>query len=527
MLPYPEQNQCKLFWKFHYKGVLMILIPILFAPILIGWHIAAYRLIYVGLCIYLYYILNVIPVGIIAFLLIIFLPLLGISDSNAVSMSYYADLLFTTYGSIFMGLMMDAAKLSDRLALIVISCCGTNIRVLQAFFMIMTCLSSVLFCSTFMCAFWMKIAQALLKEFADSGILKIDSDEETYERQAAPYPTKPVVGIYLTIAYSATLGAMASPFQDPNSTINFYLMSSMTIRTAAFLLLFICPMIIGLAVVAIWINLIFLGAPKDDLSEMAAAKKTMKQAMTDKKLSMGKWSVHSILAVIFIFLTMILLLLRDPPYFDKFQGWDGFIDTQNLSSVPIILMCVLYIAVPANYMFCSYYCCRQPEKKGTAPSMVGWRLLNNNTPWAQMLMLAAANALMFAYDDSKLMKLTHDWIAHQEFSKTESLFVGSLLASCLTNLSPAISVIRHTLLPITTTSNSMKIGTGGLVVPYATAIHNQFLLPVSTSSNTIVSGWGNVRPYQFLLGGIVPTIVMLLAIELSTYMLGGTVFEGY
>lgn len=119
----------------------------------------------------------------------------------------------------------------------------------------------------------------------------------------------------------------------------------------------------------------------------------------------------------------------------------------------------------------------------------------------------------------------------------------------------------------------MKIGTGGLVVPYATAIHNQFLLPVSTSSNTIVSGWGNVRPYQFvsyrnkfclypephcrviticigfrvsasraclhrarlliyflalqLLGGIVPTIVMLLAIELSTYMLGGTVFEGY
>ncbi|TDG46459.1 hypothetical protein AWZ03_007115 [Drosophila navojoa] len=531
-LPYPEQDDRKMFCTFHYKGVLVILIPLIFAPIFFSPPTPAYRFIYLAMVFYSYYLFNVIPVGALAFLFIAFMPPLGIMDSKVISRSYYADIIFTTYGSIFMGLMMDASKLSDRLAMMVISGCGTNIRMLQFCFMIMTASSSIFFCSTFMCAFWMKIAQAMLKEFADAGILKIVTDEEPYERQSPPYPTKPVIGIYLTIAYSATLGAMASPFQDPNSSIVYSLRSTMAVKNAGILALFLAPMIGGLIVTAIWINIIFLGlfpgTLRDELGETAAAKNTMIEAITDKRKQMGKWPIHCILALFFILLTMVLLVLRDPQIWDSWHGWNSNIHgAENYSSVPIILMCILYIAIPANYIFCRYYCCQRPEKEGIAPSMVGWKLLNHSTPWAQMLMLAAGNCAMAAYEDTKLINVINNAIVRKGYSKTSCLYIGSMIATYLTNLSPATSVIRHTLESVSNADELMKIGKGGLLVPYATAIHNQFLLPVSTSSNTIISGWGNIRPFEFMLGGVVPTVFMTIFIAASTHLIGGTAFIGY
>lgn len=77
---------------------------------------------------YLFYVLNLIARGAIAFTYIIFIPLAGIAATNKVCMSYYTDLLFMTYGCIFIVIMMDSSKLSAHLGFGVIRLVGSNIQ---------------------------------------------------------------------------------------------------------------------------------------------------------------------------------------------------------------------------------------------------------------------------------------------------------------------------------------------------------------------------------------------------------------
>ncbi|EDW04239.1 GH11690 [Drosophila grimshawi] len=463
--------------------------------------------------------------GAIAFLFIIFLPILGITGSKLLCIAHYTDLIFATFGCLFMGIMMDASRLSERLALIVIGICGSNLRVLQAGIMVVTSLSSIFVSSSFMSAFWMKVTQAIIAELGNAGVLVPNSDEEPYERQSRPYPSNPVVGIYLSIAYGATFGGMISLFQDPNADLYKFFQKFTDVKPGSFLMLFVGPFILGLVVTAIWINVIFLGlfsgSVKEQVQAAANGKDAVKRAMEDKKGALGPWNAYAILVFLMIIITMLLLFTRRP------ICWPGWYDYFHRSkcglSVAIIAMCLLYFAVPANYFFCRYYWCRQPAKEGTAPSLVSWKIVNNNVPWAHVFMLCAGYGCLTGYKDSKLLQLVSNGIFNQKLDNSVSLIVGCLLGTLITNLAPAQGVVANTLDSMLNPRN----GAGVIALPYAAALHNQFLLPVSTTSNTIVAGFGNVRPFQFLLGGVVPTLFMIIFICASIAIFGNIAFKGY
>ncbi|XP_064537356.1 protein I'm not dead yet [Drosophila montana] len=526
-LPYPEENERKQFFKYHYKGVLIVLLPILFAPILLGPQVLAYRMLYIGIVTYLYYIFNVMSQGAIAFLFIVFVPICGISASRIICVSYYSDLMFATMGSIFMGIMMDVSKLSERLGMLVIGYVGSNLRILQIFLMIMTAFTSFFVSSTFVSAFWMKIAQAVILEYTTAGLLVADTEEETYERQAKPYPSDPAIGIYLTVAYAATLGAMISPFQDPNGEIYAILTPFMTVNPAGFLLLYIVPLIFGLIVIALWINMIFLGLfwgpTKDLVREAGQSKDAMQQTIANKKDTMGPWTIHTMLTLLLIIITAILLFTRQPLLW---MGWHDIIPRADCGcSVAIVIMAIFFFGVPANYIFCRYYCCRKPDKEMTAPALVGWKIVNTNTPWAHLFMMGAGRGFMTGYNDSKLMDLVNQTIARQGYRSSTCAVLASLMGTLLTSIAPATHVAHTVLGSLVTSGVGMGVGRGGLAVPFAASLHNQFLLPVSTTSNTIISGWGNIRPFQFLLGGIGPALAMLIFLSVFSAIFGGSAFK--
>ncbi|XP_022222192.1 protein I'm not dead yet [Drosophila obscura] len=523
-LPYAEQDDRKLFCKFHYKGVLILVIPLIFAPILLAENLLVSRFIYLTICLYLYYILNVMAQGATAFIYITFVPVLGIAGSGPVSNSYYTDLIFLTYGSVIMGVMMDTSKLGDRLGILVIKICGSNIRILQIFLVIVTAVSSIFVNSTVMAAFWMKVAIAVMTEFNDAGIAKMYSDEEPYERGSKPYPSRPAVGIYLTVCYASTLGAMISPLQDPNDALIdiFNMNLNGKVGAESFLVLLIVPMILSMIVLIVWINIMFLGlaggSVKQELAEGAGNKDGLKQAMVDKQEKMGPWTIHTKLSLALVLLTFLMMMTRKPRFMD---GWDTISEvTSNGPSVAIIGMSILFFGVPANYMFCKYYMCRQPKKEGSVPSLLGWKAVNSNTPWGHIFMLGAGFSCVFSGKHAGFFDYLVDSAVKSKMGNGTAMVYGSALGTILTILSPATTLAKLAV-PI-------MFGAGKkLAVPFAAALHNQFMLPTSTPSNTIIAGWGNVRPYQFLLGGLVPTIFMFILILGFTMALGGTAFSGY
>ncbi|XP_034129396.1 protein I'm not dead yet [Drosophila guanche] len=522
--PLEEQDNRKLFCKYHYKGVLILLIPLIFSPILLAENVLVGRFIYLTICLYLYYILNVMAQGATAFIYITFVPVFGIAGSGPVSNSYYTDLIFLTYGSVFLGVLMDSSKLSDRLSILVIKICGGNIRILQLFLVIVTAVSSIFVNSTVMSAFWMKIALAVMNEFNDAGIAKMYSDEEPYERGSKPYPSRPAVGIYLTVCYAASLGAMISPIQDPNGVLIDIFNVNLKGKAGAesFLVLLIVPMILSLIVLIVWINIMFLGlvggSVKQELAEGAGNRAGIKQAMVDKSEKMGPWTIHTKLSLTLVLITFLLMMTRKPRFMD---GWDSISKTTaNGASVAVIGMSILFFAVPANYMFCKYYMCRQPKKEGNAPSLLGWKVVNTNTPWGHIFMLAAGFSFVYSGLHAGFFDYLADSAVDYKMGSGMSLFCGTFLGTLMTTLAPATTLAKHAV-PI-------MFGAGKkFAVPFGTALHNQFLLPSSTSANTIVAGWGNIRPYQFLLGGLVPTILMFIFTMGFIMALGGTAFPGY
>ncbi|EDV58958.2 uncharacterized protein Dere_GG10343 [Drosophila erecta] len=519
-IPLEEQDDRRLFCKYHYKGVLLLFLPILLAPILIGTPVLICRFIYLTLCLYLIYILNLMAKGAAAFIYMVFIPVAGIASSKQVSVSYYTDLIFFVYAAIFMGIMMDSSRLSERFAFMVISIVGGSLKSLQLFLTVVVFILAALVNPTISAAFWMKVSQAVLAEYENAGLIKLNTEEKPYEVGSKPYPTRPVIGIFLTCCYTASLASSVSPMVNPNGVISDSYSGSLTVTEIA--LVMAGPALLTLVLMVFWLQLLFLGLlggrVKRDLAEFDGARGGFKQTAADRKQALGPWTIYPILGILLILVLFLLVATRKPHIF---EGWDSLNHkTDSGLSVPGIGIAILFFAIPANYLFCRYYVCRQPEKEGTANSLLGWKAVNNNTPWAEIFMLGAAFSCTYCakacgFNDYMVDLLTSDDASGKELNMM-NFICGAVFGTAMTTLSPATTLSKVALPTI------IKGGTS-FSLPFATALHNQFLLPVSSPGNTIVAGWGNIRPYQFLLAGSVLALFMFLTIAGFTALFSNTV----
>ncbi|XP_036668671.3 protein I'm not dead yet isoform X3 [Drosophila suzukii] len=365
-------------------------------------------------------------------------------------------------------------------------------------------------------AFWMKVSQAVITEYNNAGVVKMNSDEKPYEVGSKPYPTRPVIGIYLTCCYTGTIAACLSPFVNPNGSIvdaywGFF-------RTSGMMMIMAGPTILGLVVMVLWIHILFLGlfggSVKRDLAELDGNRAGFKQTIADRKEALGPWPVYPILVLLLIIITFLLVATRKPRVF---RGWgDINLKIESGYSVAVIGMAILFFALPANYLFCRYYVCRRPTKEGTAPSLLGWKAVNTNTPWADIFMLGAAVCCIFCAQTCGFIALVAESMGSNEPKLDGPQFIaGALFGTLLTNLSPGSTVARIAL-------PTISRGGASFALPFATALHNQFLLPVSCPANLIVAGWGNIRPFQFLLAGSVLAIFMFITITGFTALLASS-----
>ncbi|ALC38699.1 CG7309, partial [Drosophila busckii] len=510
MLPYPESENRKDFCKYHWKGLMVLLVPILLCPLLFvnNSFVLPQRMIYLGCCVYIYYIFNLISQGAIAFIYIVLVPVMGIASSKDCAKYYYVELLFVTYGSIFAGIMMDASKLSERLAMWVIKITGSSMLLLQFVLMIGTFLCSILFNSTFISAIWMKIAMAVMKEFKAAGVLETESDEETYERQSIPYPTNPAIGVYLTVCYASTLGAMISIFQEPNYLIHKTFKKHLEDKEPGKgIILLMGPAFIGL--IFVWISIVFFffgyfrvgifknNKTREMVREASAGKDTLRNAMNAKKDAMGPWGVYPILVFIMLIVTLPVLLTRHPLIF---WGWGDELRAEHGdqgASVALILMAILWFAIPANYAFCRYYCCIQPAKPGKSPSLIGWNKANADTPWAHIFMLGSAFSGSYALKAAKVYELIGDHLVKIGLERKGAAIHGAIIGTSFAALVPGCGVSRFGLQTMIDAGLRLKLGAGAVAIAFSSALHISFLLPVSAPANTIVAGWANIRPYQF------------------------------
>jgi len=180
---------------------------------------------------------------------------------------------------------------------------------------------------------------------------------------------------------------------------------------------------------------------KRDLAELDGNRAGFKQTIADRKEALGPWPVYPILVLLLIIITFLLVATRKPRVF---RGWgDINLKIESGYSVAVIGMAILFFALPANYLFCRYYVCRRPTKEGTAPSLLGWKAVNTNTPWADIFMLGAAVCCIFCAQTCGFIALVAESMGSNEPKLDGPQFIaGALFGTLLTNLSPGSTVAR-------------------------------------------------------------------------------------
>ncbi|KAH8289890.1 hypothetical protein KR018_000186, partial [Drosophila ironensis] len=488
-IPLEETDDRKLFCKYHYKGVLVILIPLVLGPMFLLEPIMIFRLLFLTFCIYSYYILNLIAQGALAFTYIVLIPILGIAASKPTSIHYFGDVIYLTFGTVFMCVALESSKLADLIGTWVLSVTGAQIRAVQVMLAVLAAINGFVISPTLSSGFWMKVAQACMIEFDKSAVVPMYTDEKPYEVGAKPYPSRPAIALYLTCCFAANFGGMASPLVNPNGVINtLFKMNIWGIISVTAV-----PAIVGFIVMIIWIQIIFLGAVggkvKEGLVAGSANNPALMQALADKKAAPGRWGIYPILTLILTLLLFILVVTRHPSIF---TGWGDVIGHKDTGiSIPTIAVAIMFFAIPANYIFCRYYACREPEKPGPVPSIVTWKMANVNCPWAEIYMMCAGVCFMYCAEQSKFYDAVVEALKTDKGGPTVHTIFGALYGTALAIIGPATPAVESALPIILKAGNTFAF-------PFALSLQNQLLLPTSSPGNTMVAGLGNIRPFQFV-----------------------------
>lgn len=174
----------------------------------------------VGLCIWmsLWWMTEVVNLGITALLPIVYLPLFGVADASLISSAYFADSIVVCWGSMLMAGAIEKYRLHKRFAnYFVNKYAGAGSAVLLLGFIILTGFSSMWMSNTATAALMCPLARALLSDLHELDEQKDHSQRERvgesqngHHRRNGGSSHPAAVAIDLGIAYAASIGGMAT-----------------------------------------------------------------------------------------------------------------------------------------------------------------------------------------------------------------------------------------------------------------------------------------------------------------------------
>lgn len=196
-------TRIKRFFRFHWRGCLVISTPIFLTPLLFDGSMENRAGFVYVLCV-IYWVSECLPVMVTSMLPIVLLPLLGILGSDETCRSYFKDTTMVMVGGLMIALSVEYSHLDRRFALVFIRLFSCYPRKLHIALMSVTYVISNVMSNTATAAIMCSIAKAIIDLLHEEGIMEI------YEDIKNKRPTAPVIAFYLGTAYAATIGGMGS-----------------------------------------------------------------------------------------------------------------------------------------------------------------------------------------------------------------------------------------------------------------------------------------------------------------------------
>jgi sodium-dependent dicarboxylate transporter 2/3/5 len=503
-----------------------------------------------------WWITEAIPIYVTALLPLIIFPSLSITGLGDTAANYADRIIFLFLGGFILAKAVEKTQLHRRFALNILNVFGTTPKYIVAAFMLVTGILSGWMSNTATTMLMLPIAAAVISQIGIGGgrIQKgekedkrnssksnnqeqnfsnnnknIVKDIENLEQEPNEQQSRFGLCLMLSIAYSASIGGMATLIGTPPNAIFASLSKSMLDIEISFgqWLLIGIP-ISGISLIVAWFYMVHLGVKITDIKSIGREKKIIKRKIKE----IGKITKdEKIVACVFI-ATAIAWVTRG-------ILWGDIVPMVDDSTIAIAAAFSLFL-IPSSKLK-SLSITDEKQNNGFTQNNnsennfqvqqqdKSSRIMNWETavtiPWGILILIGGGLALAHAFTETGLDK----WISNQ------LLFVENLNYILIVLVMVAISIFfgeiasntasAALLIPIAVSlASSISIDPLLLMVPLTIATSFGFIMPVGTPPNAIVFGSKYVTAPKMAKAGFPLDIIGIIIVTVLTTVMVPWIF---
>ncbi len=451
------------------------------------------RTLAVALLMAIWWVSEAIPLAVTALVPLVLFPFLGVLDGKEVSSTYFNYIIFVYLGGFVVALAMEKWNLHKRIALKILMMVGMSPGRILLGFMLATAFLSMWISNTASTMMMIPIVMSIIASLEENMTLK----------GVGHYST----GLFLAIAYSASIGGIATLVGSPTNLVFPRILTLMypgapEISFANWFF-FALPVTV-LMLIAILVVIYLIYRPRESWEAID------KNHFRIKYRELGRASFEE-RTVLIVFLTLAFMwIFRAGIKFDKFTipGWSSIFGTPayiNDGTVAMIAAIILFI-LPAR------------DRKGSR--IMDWET-SKRLPWNIVLLFGGGFALALGFQSSGLAL----WFGEQlDFTRNIHPYLILLavitLMSFLTELTSNVASTQM-LLPVFA---SLAVSSGNnpilLMIPATIASSLAFMLPTATPPNAIIFGTERLQIKTMVRTGFILNMIGILVVLLVTWILG-------
>ena len=480
-------------------GILLLLLLFYFINPL-NLEIKALKVIVVGLFMISLWILEWIPMPVVALIPLFVFPIWNIESIQDISKHYSDPIIFLFMGGFFLALAIEKWNLHQRIALNILKKTGGNGNQILLGFMISTFVISMWISNTATTMMMFPIALSVLK------VMSRNYDKSTLGNFST--------AILLSIAYASNIGGLSTIIgTPPNTAYVGFMADHMNINISFFQWFLFCFPLAVLILIALYLAFTKWLFPND----IKANAKT-DSFISSKLLDLGPWTKAEKRVFIVFICTATLWMTKDL--------------IVNLLSIPINDTIIAIMGAFA--LFClpsgmnpntnSEIKVDEEENVNHFNNILNWKD-TSKMAWGILLMFGGGLALAKAMENAGVMKMIGEGISN--YAPDNRFLLIMLVATVSIFLSEVMSNIAQVIVmaPILASlAIALQIPPIILGIPMTLAASCAGMLPMGTPPNAIAYSSGLIPLKSMLRAGFVLNLFSIVIISLFSYFIMDFIF---
>ncbi len=480
-------------------GILLLLLLFYFINPL-NLEIKALKVIVVGLFMISLWILEWIPMPVVALIPLFVFPIWNIESLQDISKHYSDPIIFLFMGGFFLALAIEKWNLHQRIALNILKKTGGNGNQILLGFMISTFVISMWISNTATTMMMFPIALSVLK------VMSRNYDKSTLGNFST--------AILLSIAYASNIGGLSTIIgTPPNTAYVGFMADHMNINISFFQWFLFCFPLAVLILIALYLAFTKWLFPND----IKANAKT-DSFISSKLLDLGPWTKAEKRVFIVFICTATLWMTKDL--------------IVNLLSIPINDTIIAIMGAFA--LFClpsgmkpntnSEINVDEEENVNHFNNILNWKD-TSKMAWGILLMFGGGLALAKAMENAGVMKMIGEGISN--YAPDNRFLLIMLVATVSIFLSEVMSNIAQVIVmaPILASlAIALQIPPIILGIPMTLAASCAGMLPMGTPPNAIAYSSGLIPLKSMLRAGFVLNLFSIVIISLFSYFIMDFIF---